>query len=190
MAYPYNFFGGGANPYGYQQFGYNGYQQYQPTPQMPQQPLNQQQSFQPPMQTAQQPSAPQTQYQSGGFVEVKDYSEVEQFPVAPGNIVTFIRLDRKKMYTKSASHNQLEAPVITAFKIIKEDSPEEVKDAPENIYATKEELITVVGAVKGFDEIIGSIKADIDTMKGDIYGVVGKKKAVKKSKEEEVEDDD
>ena len=44
--------------------------------------------------------------------------------------------------------------------------------------------------MKGFDELIGSLKSDIDTIKGDMYGIAGKKKATKKVKETDEEDDD
>ena len=185
MAYPYNFFGGGANPYGYQQFGYNGYQQYQPTPQMPQQPV---------MQTAQQnaqPIQPQIAPPSS-IIWVRNQNEAALFPVSPNNAVALWDQNAPAVYLKQADASGKPSMKIYDLVERKETASESTSSADGKLpaYATKEELGAVVGAVKGFDEIIGSIKADIDTMKGDIYGVVGKKKAVKKSKDEDVEDDD
>ena len=53
----------------------------------------------------------------------------------------------------------------------------------EDTYATKDELGAVVGVVKGFDEILAGLRADIDTMKGDMYGIAGKKKTARKTAE-------
>ena len=47
-------------------------------------------------------------------------------------------------------------------------------------YVTKDELGTIVEAVKG-------LASEVDTMKGDLYGMAGRKKTVKKA--EAVEDD-
>ena len=52
-------------------------------------------------------------------------------------------------------------------------------------YATKDELTAVVGAVKGIDDLIGTIKTDIETMKSDLYGVAGRKKTARKAEVEE-----
>ena len=55
----------------------------------------------------------------------------------------------------------------------------EKADGKTDEYAKKSDLAAVVGVVKGFDELLGSLKSDIDTMKSDMYGIAGKKKAKK-----------
>ena len=53
----------------------------------------------------------------------------------------------------------------------------------ENGFATKDEITSLATAMNGINQIINSIKTDVDTMKSDMYGIAGKKKTVKKSAE-------
>lgn len=173
MTYPYY---NSYTPYIY------GYQQ----PQMVQ-PIQQPQNVQPMpsvQQTVQQSSTqPNNQLQNGGLVEVRDYSEVQQWPVAPGNVVTFIKYDRSEMYTKTASHNQFEAPVISTFIITRKDEPISPNNSSETPYAMKEDLASLAGVVKELNITVGNVQKDITDMKSDMYGVVGQKKSpVKKEK--------
>lgn len=119
------------------------YQQaYQPT-QMPQQQMNQQQQI-PNIQQNMQ--AQQMQIQNGGLVSVRSEDEARNYPVAPGNSVTFKHETEPFVYTKTMGFSQLDHPVFETFRLVKEETQNSPKidDNKNNIdlsaYAKKEEL--------------------------------------------------
>lgn len=145
--------------------------------------------YQPPM--AQQPSVPQMQQQNTqqninqpSIIWVTSESEAVSFPVAPNNAVTLWSTTEPVVYLKQADATG--KPTLKTYDLV-ERSPSVIKASPaqDHPYATHDELVAVAGAVKGFDDIIGSLKADIETMKGDLYGVAGRKKPTKKMEDEE-----
>lgn len=183
MPYPYNY---GYNAYGnYNTYGFGGYPQYQPTPQMPQQPV---------VQNAQQ-TAPTVQPQitnPSTIIWVKNQQEAAMYPIAPNNAVALWDSASPSIYLKQADASG--KPSMKIYDLVERtETPSEAANESSNkspAYATKDELGAVVGVVKGFDELIGSLKSDIDTIKGDMYGIAGKKKAAKKVKDDAEEDDD
>lgn len=180
MPYPFNY---GYNTSGYYpQYGFNGYQQFQPTPQMPQQPM---------MQNAQQ-TAPAIQPQMASpssIIWVKNQQEAAMYPIAPNNAVALWDQNAPAVYLKQADASG--KPSMKIYDLVERtETPAEAaneKDAKVPAYATKEELGAVVGAIKGIDGIIAGIKGDIEKMSGDLYGIAGKKKAKKVDKDEEDE---
>ena len=89
-------------PQGYQPYtGYNPYQQYQ-------------QGFQ---QTQQQ----NNQIQNGGFVSVRNIEEAYNYPVAPGNSITFKDENAPYVYTKTKGFSQLDQPVFEKYRLVKEE---------------------------------------------------------------------
>ena len=183
MPYPYNY---GYNAYGnYNTYGFGGYPQYQPTLQMPQQPV---------VQNAQQ-TAPTVQTQMTNpstIIWVRNQNEAALFPVSPNNAVALWDQSAPAVYLKQADASG--KPSMKIYDLVERtETPSEATNESSNkspAYATKDELGAVVGVVKGFDELIGSLKSDIDTIKGDMYGIAGKKKSTKKVKEDAEEDDD
>lgn len=179
MPYPFNY-GYNTNGY-YPQYSYNPYQQYQPTQQMPQQPMTQNA----------QPVQPQMASPSS-IIWVKNQQEAAMYPIAPNNAVALWDSASPSIYLKQADASG--KPSMKIYDLVERtETPSEAaneKDAKVPAYATKEELGAVVGVVKGFDELLGSLKSDIDTIKGDMYGIAGKKKATKKVKDDAEEDDD
>lgn len=111
------------------------------------------------------------------------------YPVAPNNAVALWDSSAPSIYLKQADASG--KPSMKIYDLVERaETPQESANAKTDkvpAYATKEELGAVVGVVKGFDELIGSIKSDIDTMKGDIYGLAGKKKAKKEIEREDEE---
>ena len=173
MAYPY--------------YNYNPYQQnYYPA------------TYQP-MQTAQQPVMQQAQPQQtyspainqSGIIWISGPQEAAMFPVGPNSAVALWQKDGKVIYLKSADATG--KPTMTVYDLVQrtETASDGVSEQGDKLpaYATKDELSAVVGAVKGFDELIGSIKSDIDNMKGDLYGIAGKKKTATKKQAEVVDDE-
>lgn len=169
MAYPYTSY---QNPY--QQGYYPMYQQ--PQYQQVQQPVQQTQPM--------QPSVPQI-----SNVWIYDPSEIPNYPVAPNNAVRFWIANKKVFYEKSADATGKPTLKVFDYSERAETASDGVSTSDSKLpaYATRDELSAVVGVVKGFDELLGSIKSDIDTMKGDMYGIAGKKKTTRK--QEAVEDE-
>lgn len=164
----------------------NPYQQsfYQPTYTQPmmQQPVMQQQ----PVQAPQQAQPLQTMQSS--IIWVSGDKEAAMYPIAPNNAVTLWSQSEPVVYLKQADASG--KPTMKIYDLVErtQNASTGIKDTEDKspAYATKDELAAVVGAVKGFDGLLSSLKSDIDTMKGDMYGIAGKKKPVKK---QEAEDD-
>lgn len=71
---------------------------------------------QPQLQAQQQP-----QIQDGGLVRVRSVSEAQNWPVAPGNSVTFKVEDSPYICTKTMGFSQLEQPRFEKFRLVKEE---------------------------------------------------------------------
>ena len=104
MAYN-NFYPATYQPYQYpQQYQYQNFQQIP-------QPMN---NYQGNMQ--QQPQ----QIQNGGFISVHNIQEAINYPVAPGNSVTFKDENSPYIYVKTKGFSQLEEPIFKKFRLIEE----------------------------------------------------------------------
>ena len=89
-------------------------------------------TYPPPYQaSAQQQQLPQQsapfQIQNGGFVPIRSEQDARNYPVAPGNSVTFKDETAPYVYTKTMGFSQLDRPIFEKYKLIKE---EEVEDTP------------------------------------------------------------
>lgn len=160
------------NPY-YPQPTYQTVQPMQPAYQTAAAPVAAQQSIQPPM-------------QNGGFVQVRSFEEVRGWPIAPGNTVTFIDETRTHMYTKTAGYNQLEAPVITSYLIVREgdnnpaQSASDEKTGADIPYALKDDVAALAGVVRDVNDTVTTMKDDMEKISGTLYGIAGKKKSAGK----------
>lgn len=96
--------------------------------------------------------------------------EAMAYPVAPNNAVTLWSQSEPVVYLKQADATG--KPSMKAYDLIerRESVPEE------KTYATKTDLTGVLSALE-------ALKAEMETMKGDIYGIAGKRK-IKKEEEE------
>ena len=164
----YNYF-----PSTYQPFG-QGYYQTLPVMQQNQQSFN-------PSQTTQSSII----WISGGEKEAALY------PVAPNNAVTLWSTTEPVVYLKQADASG--KPSMKTYDLVERtESPvsaqgnEVNKQTP---YATKEDLSHVTSTVKGIDEVVSTLRTDIETIKSDMYGIAGKKKQTRQ-KPSEVEDDE
>lgn len=140
----------------------------QPNSIRPQQPLQPQQQVQP--QT-------QPQIHNGGFVIAHNETEARNWPVAPGNSVTFKDESAPYIYTKTMGYNQLETPIFEKFRLVKED------EAPP--------AVPVKDDAKNGNEIDLSkyaLKSDLDSVRENIEYIkksLTKKTIAKSTKEEE-----
>ena len=166
----YNYYG---NPYGgyYYQNPYQGMPQTMVQPQMQGQMQSQQpaQSFSPAI-------------NQSGIIWISGESEASMYPIAPNNAVALWDRNGKAIYLKQADATG--KPTMRVYDLVErtESSPENGGSQGDKLsaYATKEDLGTVVSAIKG-------LSSDIEQMKGDLYGVAGRKRNVKKA--EGAEDD-
>lgn len=115
----------------------------------PYQPVNYGQQFQgynvPPInQQAFQQAQNAQQIQNSGFVSVPSETVARNYPVAPGNSVTFIDENAPYCYTKTMGFSQLDRPRFEKFRLVKEeDQPiqaQTTEDMPKIDYALKSEL--------------------------------------------------
>lgn len=126
----------------------------------------------------QQPQPQQSQTPSPtGIIWVSGEREAQMYPVAPNNAVALWETSGKIIYLKQADATG--KPTIKVYDLVERADTSSETTMPD--YATKEDLGKVVGVVKGFDDILGSLRADIEGIKGDMYGIAGKKKPTKKA---------
>ena len=145
------------------------------------------QSFQPqamqqPQVAQSQPSVQQIPFQQISNVWIYNESEIVNYPVAPNNAVRFWVANKPVFYEKSADATGKPSIRVFDYTERKETASDSVSTQGDKLpsYATKEELCAIVDAMKG-------IASEIETMKGDLYGVAGRKKSTKKV--EAIEDD-
>lgn len=142
-------------------YGYNPYAAMQ-IPQQMMQPV--QQGQQATQQASQQP--PQMQSISGGIIHVQSENEARQYPVAPGNSVTFIDDTQAFCYTKTMSTSQFDAPVFKKFKLV------EVPDnsTAQNAQNTPSQTVSQQGY--NFEDF--ALKADLETLRAEIERIENK----------------
>lgn len=137
-------------------------------------------------QTGYQPIMPQpAQAQSpttSGIIWVSGAQEAQMYPVAPNNAVALWENNGKTIYLKQADATG--KPTIRIYDLTERiETPPSIPDQQDGKtidYVTKSELAAIIDSVK-------SITNDVETMKGDLYGVAGRKKSTRKA---EVEEDD
>lgn len=94
----------------------------------------------------------QMQIQNGGIVFVNSEQEARNYPVAPGNSVTFKDETLPYVYTKTMGFSQLDQPVFEKYKLIKE----EVADDNQTIENS---------VAKNIENEISRLWAEIDALK-------------------------
>lgn len=72
-----------------------------------------------------QPQQSQQQIQNGGFISVRNITEAQNYPIAPGNSVTFKDENSPYVYVKTMGFSQLDIPTFEVFRLVKEDINQE-----------------------------------------------------------------
>lgn len=67
-----------------------------------------------------------------GFISVTNEQQAKDWPIAPGNSLTFKDESAPYIYTKTMGLSQFETPVFEKYRLIKENSPEQLKATQEN----------------------------------------------------------
>lgn len=144
------------------------------------QPLYYPQNYQPVVQQQQQQV--QQHNTSSGIIWVSGMQEAQMFPVAPNNAVALWDNSGKVIYLKTADATG--KPTMKVYDLVERTesasaaSAAQEEKVPE--YISKDELNEILSVLKG-------ITGEIEQMKGDLYGVAGRKRS---SKKEVIEDDE
>lgn len=160
------------------------YQPYSYQPYQYQAPVMQQTPMQTPVpqavqtQPMQQPVQQTQTIQNGGFVSVPNEATARNWPVAPGNSVTFKDENAPYCYIKTMSFNQFETPQFVKYRLVREDAViEPTSDANQEVVPVPEyALKTDVDAISA---VIDEVKGDIAEFRTELFGLAGKKKSKK-----------
>ena len=138
-------------------------------------------------QPAPQP-APMTQAQTAqqsSIIWVSGDKEAAMYPIAPNAAVTLWSQSEPVVYLKQADASG--KPILKTYDLVEraDETPHPAERTEE--YATKSDLTAVIGVMNNYKDAITTLKADLETIKGDMYGIAGKKKGQKKTEEAEEE---
>ena len=129
----------------------------------------------------QQPTVQPPQMQSSGIIWVSGAQEAAMYPIAPNNAVALWEKSGKTIYLKQADATG--KPTMTVYDLVERtQTPSDgLSDSDSKIptYATKDDLRAAMDAVEGIGDAIASLRMEMDTVKGDLYGIAGKKKVKK-----------
>ena len=104
----------------------------------------------------------QTQ-QSGGLISGRSIEEAYNYPIAPGNSITFKDETQPFVYTKTKGFSPLEQPVFEKYRLVKvEDMPAERTESPQNGFDAQ-------GEIKLLWDEINAVKAAIKEAHNDQF---------------------
>jgi hypothetical protein len=109
---------------------------------------------------------------AGNFVSVPNETAARNYPIAPGNSVTFIDENNPYCYTKTMGLNQLDRPVFKRYRLVEETEPiQSAQNAPttsantEGSIAIPEKINADIAALRAlYDEL----KLDVEIIKEDM----------------------
>ena len=112
------------------------------------------------------------QIQNGGFISVPNIDAARNYPVAPGNSVTFKDENAPYVYTKTMGFSPLDRPVFEKFKLVKEeDAPINAQNASESRlasdsdknmdYALKADLEAIRSQYEALKEKVDNLLAEL-----------------------------
>lgn len=131
------------------------------------------QGFNPYLQQPQQQTQTQQpqQIQNGGLVTVRSKTDAQNYPVAPGNSVTFKDESAPYVYVKTMGFSQLDRPTFEIFRLVREEeaaestrSDESEKGIDLSDYALKTDLMALR---EDFDALREELKQKPSKKKGE-----------------------
>lgn len=134
----------------------------------------------------QQQNQPTMTIQNGGFISVRSIEEAKNYPIAPGNSITFKDETVPYVYTKTMGFSQLDRPVFEVFKLVKEDTPEPIQNGQETIQnqqANNSQVYISKEQIEALQQEIVVLKQEIEILKQQM-NETGKKSAPRPKKEE------
>lgn len=128
----------------------------------------------PQVQPTQQPQMQTPQIQNGGFLSAPNEDYVLNYPVGPGNCLTFKIEGKPIVIEKSMGFSQLESPKIERYKLIKEDISQTAETGQDDGIDIK----SIVESIDKTNDEIETIWAEIDRLKN-----VKEKKPIKRDRD-------
>lgn len=116
-----------------------------------------------PLQQGQQAQM-QAQPQRAEFLIVRTENEARDYPVAPGNSITFFNETQPYCYKKTMGFSPLDRPTFERYRIVKEEAPLEALQP-----ITEEEHIKTMD---------NDLKAELEAIRGDVDDIKAKIKAL------------
>lgn len=130
----------------------------------------------------QQQQAQPQQIQNGGFINVATIEDAYNWPVAPGNSVTFKIDNSPYVCTKTKGFSQLDQPIFEKYRLVKE---EQAQNVPEKQPETAQEAQSCEELIKPLWDEINALKRQIDALKANVLKEdKSAKRPVKKEAEE------
>lgn len=133
-----------------------------------------------------QAQAQMQQIQNGGFVSVRNEIEARNYPVAPGNSITFKDETAPYVYTKTMGFSQLDRPIFDKYRLVKEN-PVEPSESPQNSLLDGEPISTTIDSLKAE---IRALQSEIDDIKRHMGGTDADISINKRNSRKEKEKDD
>lgn len=99
----------------------------------------------------------QNTIQNGGFVRVPNEAAARNYPIAPGNSITFIDENAPYCYTMTMGFSQFDRPKFEKFRLVKEE------DTPQMTQNNNMSDVTEIETIKAE---IQQIKSEIEMLKG------------------------
>lgn len=129
----------------------NGYPAMNANPQM-----QQAQQIQPTQQIQQT-----QQMQNGGFLAAPNEDYVLNYPVAPGNCLTFKIEGKPIVMEKSMGFSQLESPKVERYRLMKEEASQPMETEPKD----KVDIKSLIDNINKANDEIEAIWVEIDRLK-------------------------
>lgn len=115
-----------------------------------------------PYQPQPQPMPQPPQIQNGGFISVTSIEMAQNWPVAPGNSVTFKDERAPFVYTKTMGFSPLDRPIFEVFRLVKEENAPAPVSAE---YALKSDFNALSALVDGLRGELAEFRTKFDSGK-------------------------
>lgn len=148
--------------------------------------MQQNQQMQPTQMSGANQQMQQPTIQQSGLVLIPSEQDARNYPVAPGNSITFKDENAPYCYVKTKGFNQLDRPTFERYRLVKEDSPVTAHNSPTSADSAGESKDTAYALRSD----LGAIWSEIDAIKERLKAQAEKKPAKKKLIEVEAGDDE
>lgn len=110
----------------------------------------------------------QSQQIQNGFVSVQSIEEAYNWPIAPGNSITFKIENSPYICTKTKGFSQLEQPTFEKYRLVKENEekepPKEIPEIDMSSYVLKKDFMAVSGEVENLKSELEALKDDLSVL--------------------------
>lgn len=114
----------------------------------------------------QNPYTQQQQYQTqnNAFVSVRSIEEAYNWPVAPGNSITFKDENNPFVYTKTRGFSPLEQPIFEKWRLVKvDDMPQNTQNAPKQQTESDRQINLLWKEVNALKSKIKGVNDDVQS---------------------------